>query len=125
LSRKDKININYCFFHTIAPIFHFTTPQLFFIGVLLTHEYFWTGAQRHQQKNFQGGQWKKDQKIAKKIENSTIKPLSTKSVPCMKIHLLYLYHAPRCRCRCMGTVYLVNATAAKQYLQTAFYFINT
>jgi len=33
-----------------------------------------------------GGQWKKNErKIAKKIEDSTIKPLSTIFVPCMKM----------------------------------------
>jgi len=33
----------------------------------------------------QGGQRKKDRKIAKKAENGTIKPLCTMFVPCLKI----------------------------------------
>jgi len=37
------------------------------------------------------GHRKKDWKIAKKTEKSTIKPLSAISVPCMKIHM---GHAP-------------------------------
>jgi len=39
------------------------------------------------------GQRKKERKIAKKAENSTIKPLFTISVPCMKIQG---GHAPLC-----------------------------
>jgi len=51
-------------------------------------------------KNFRGGggQRKKDRKIAKKRpKNSTIKPLSTKSVPYVKLQGGHDSPVPRCR----------------------------